>query len=354
MNVLRATEWWAPKLAPALGAGYLTALYAHVTVLDVAGNLLVALVALAFGAVFVSVVNDLTDLESDARACKANRLAGRGRRGPLALALASAGLGTLVVTLAAARDPAVVLLYIGGYVAFTAYSVPPLRLKGRGLPGALADAAGAVAVPFAFVAAVVLSAAGQPVSWWLVGVGLWGLAGGLRGATWHQLGDVEADVASGTATWALRAPRAAWRLAVAVALPIELTALVVLLAAAGAWLAFPAFVLYGAIELGRRWAWGVPIVAVRPVRAPVAARVGYRLLLQDFYVVVLPVAVLVQAASRAPSDAVVLALQLACFPVSTIIFGRDVVRLAVVIAARPERARLGVSVRRRLGMRELG
>ena len=73
----RAGEWWEYKLVPIFGIFYATALYLKLPILWLWPAALTLLLALVPGAVFVSLINDLTDKAEDAAAGKRNRMAGR-------------------------------------------------------------------------------------------------------------------------------------------------------------------------------------------------------------------------------------------------------------------------------------
>ncbi len=76
-EVARAGEWWEYKLVPIFAIFYATALTLGMPLSSLWGAALTLLAALVPGAVYVSVLNDLTDLKEDAAAGKANRLASR-------------------------------------------------------------------------------------------------------------------------------------------------------------------------------------------------------------------------------------------------------------------------------------
>jgi 4-hydroxybenzoate polyprenyltransferase len=77
---MRVSDWWEDKLAPILGTGYATACFAGAPLLDVAGGLALVLFALIPGAVYVGLLNDLTDREDDRAAGRPDPLAGRSLR----------------------------------------------------------------------------------------------------------------------------------------------------------------------------------------------------------------------------------------------------------------------------------
>lgn len=324
-SILRAGEWWEHKLAGVLATGYLTALFADVSLHSVIGPLLLALSTLLPGAIYVSVVNDLTDLADDECAGKHNRLAGRSRAAAVLVLAACLACGWSLLAVGGG-SPRALLAYGGAWIAFTAYSVPPVRLKARGAAGALADAAGASLFPHLFVAALVLDAApAREDVMWLVLVGTWAMAAGIRGAVWHQLGDVAADAASGVTTFAVAHARTA-RVTGVGAFVVEASALVTLIVVAGAWLALAALPAYAALEYLRHRD-GVPMLVVGAVPADAPVERGYRIVGHDYAIALLPVALVVQAAATDAIDVVVMVAQLVLFPVTLATCLRDGWRL---------------------------
>lgn len=304
---LRADEWLEPKLAPILGTCYATASIVGQPLTDVWPALVLGIAALLPGAVFVSVVNDLTDLEDDRRAGKHNRLAGRSRRLAGAVIAACLAAGLAIGLLAWRDDAAAAGLYAAAWLAFSLYSVPPFRLKARGLAGALADAMGAHLFPHLLVALVVFREAGEPVAgWWLALVGAWSLALGVRGALLHQLGDVEADRRAGVRAFGALHPRLARQLGAFVAFPIELAAFGAMLVASGNAPAVCLLALYVALERMRVRTYGIRIAVVTP--SPRA-----RVAMQSYYVAIYPLAFLLTAAIDHPADALILGAHLLLF-----------------------------------------
>jgi 4-hydroxybenzoate polyprenyltransferase len=327
LEPIRAGEWWEHKLAPMLGTGYMTAFHLGSPLLRLLPMFVGTVVAVAAAAAYVSLVNDLADRDEDAAAGKANRLAGRTRRYAAGAfgATVAVGLAAAIVTWHA--DPLALALYAGSWLAFTLYSLPPVRLKARGLAGALADASGAALFPQLLVTVAVFHAAGVELERsWLAAVGVWALATGLRGALWHQLGDVEADTRSGAGTYgSLRPARA--RLVGQTAFAVEMSAFVVLLWWAGSPLAFALLVAYALLELARKRLWGVHLLVVSPASLP------YRIAMHDYYVCLYPLAFLISSTVRHPGDAIVLAVQVAAFPTLLVTTARDAVYAILGVAS---------------------
>jgi 4-hydroxybenzoate polyprenyltransferase len=312
LGAARVGEWWEHKLAPMAGTAYASAFFAGASLLDVAGTLLLVLLALAPGAAYVSLLNDLTDRDTDRRAGKPNRLEGRS---PAAWWLgvgAAVAAGAAIAAAAWGGEPLVLALYAGAWIAFALYSVPPVRLKARGAAGALADAAGAHVFPHLFVAAVLLVEAGDGAdAAWLGAVGAWSLATGVRGALLHQLGDLEADRRIGLRTFAVAHPDLARQAGTRVAFPAELVAFAALVVLSGAYPVALLLPLYAWMELRRTRRWSVPLVVADPPPSP-----DYRIAMHEFYLALYPAAFLVACTIRHPRDAVVLAVHAALFPIT--------------------------------------
>ncbi len=306
---MRSGEWWEHKLALVLGTAYAAAFLAGTSLVDAAGTIALVLLALLPGALYVSVLNDLTDREADRLAGKPNRVAGGSARRWWAVVAAAVAAGGALAWLAWRDEPAVLALYAAAWVAFALYSAPPARLKARGAAGALADAAGAHVFPHLFAVAAVFAQADRRLAGgFAAAVGVWALAHGLRGAIWHQLSDAAADTHSGLRTFGRAHPELARRLGTRVLFPLEVAAFVAVVALAGPAVAAVLLPLYALLELRRaRWWRGEVVVA-----APAATRT-YRVALADLYAVLYPLAFLVAAGVRDAADLVVLAAHLVLF-----------------------------------------
>jgi 4-hydroxybenzoate polyprenyltransferase len=290
------------------GTGYATAWLAGASVEQAWAPVATAVGALAVCAAYVCVVNDLTDREADRAAGKPDRLAGRSRAWAPAAIAACLAAGAGVGLLAWRDDPLALAAYAASWIAFSAYSIAPLRLKARGAAGALADATGATLAPHLLVAIAALHAVDAPLDrWWLAAVGAWALALGLRGAIWHQLADVPADARAGVATLARRNPERVRGRSIVALFAVELAAFAVMLVLAGNWLAFALVPGYVLVERLRTRLWGVRVI----VAAPAA---DYRIAMHEYYVVLYPVAFLLALAMRDGAALVLLAGHVALFP----------------------------------------
>lgn len=200
-SALRLQDWWAPKLPVLLAVAY--AGLAHRGSDWAFSDLLFPLASVIVGAAYVSLINDYCDLEADRLAAKANRMAAikPALRLPLLIAVVIIGAGFCVSLL---PHPHALAAYVAAWLAFTAYSAPPLRLKARGLFGVIADAAGAHVFPAIYLYAItsnLASTSDETARLDIAVIALWSLALGIRGNLWHQLGDRDSDRKAGTRTF---------------------------------------------------------------------------------------------------------------------------------------------------------
>jgi UbiA prenyltransferase family protein len=307
-QTIRAREWWEHKLAPVMATGYATAWLLDVSLTDVWPALALTLLAIAVGASYVSLVNDLTDLEHDRAAGKANRLEGRSRGFAGAAIGICVGVGIAIGALAWADDPAAVVVYTAGWIAFSAYSIPPLRLKARGVYGAIADALAAGLVPQVLVVILVFHHADSAIDrWWVAIVASWALAHGLRAAIWHQVGDVFADTVTDVRTLARSDPRRTQLVTLRALFPLELASFGALLVYAGNWLAVGLIALYLLLVRDRA---REPLRIRTTVMTPGENR---QMAMHEYYVVMYPLAFLVAACVRHAADAIFLPVHVALF-----------------------------------------
>ena len=330
---MRAGEWWEHKLAPILALFYATALSLGSGLAELAPALLLLLAALVPGAAYVSIINDLADREDDRRAGKPNRMANAPP--PLAVLAVSLPIAAgLLVAWHWRDDPLLLGCYLAAWASFTLYSVPPFRLKARGLAGLAADASGAHLFPTLVAILLACRASGAaPDPVWLGGAGLWAFAYGLRGILWHQLLNSAADEAGGVRTFVQRVPRAqALALGRFVAWPVELAALTLLLWKLGAAGPVVGLLLYALLVRQRLRIFRMEAVIVEP-------RHRHLLLLNEYYALFLPLSLLVQSMLARPIDGLVLLAHLIVFPVGAATAARDAWKLRRSGLLRPGGAR---------------
>lgn len=328
-RIFRAGEWWDHKLVPLLAIFYGTAWLGHRSIASLSLGIFLLLAAIVPGAIYVSVINDLSDRGDDAAAGKPNRMIGRpmAQSASFVLLPLAAGLAFLLLW----RDrPPLMLAYLGAWISFSLYSLPPVRLKIRGLAGILADAAGAHLFPSLVSLLVATYAAGTTVDpVWAIAVAFWALAYGLRGIIWHQLADAAHDRRAGVRTFAERlSPRRAASFAVRIAFPVELVALGAML-----WRLATPLPLVGLAAYGLLLYMRVRVTDERAVIVMPRAR-RWAMVLQEYYELFLPLSILATSAWFYPLDLVLAAAHLLLFHRRAVGMLRQMRGLSMVLAAR--------------------
>lgn len=291
ISLLRIRDWWQFKLTPPLALFLATLVAAGEPLLPRWLDMLALLAGIAICAAFVSLINDYCDREEDARSGKANRVAAFPVGVARTMLILVVGAG-VAIAVAWRDEPAALFLYAGSWIAFAAYSAPPMRLKTRGLPGVVADALGSTMFPV--LLAVVLAGppggtGGDALMMMVAAAAVWAFGWGMRGILYHQLGDAESDGRGLVRTFVQRrGAKAAELLSQRVALPLELIGLLAL------------FVIVGSV---------VPLVFLGIYMGVVAGRAKFmgfagkrQLVLSEYYDGLLPLAMIVASAIRWPSD----------------------------------------------------
>src|SRR5205807_7381117 len=242
----------------------------------------------------VSLLNDLTDAHDDEASGKPGRWLGKPRIYPALLlaACVAAGAGFLI---AWRKDTLLFSAYLMCWLAFTLYSVPPFRLKVRGIWGVLTDASGAHLFPTLFAVVLVYhwNRTEAPAPWTIL-IALWSFAAGIRGILWHQLEDAINDRKIGLRTFAcLHGTKSAERLGL-FAFLLESAAFLLMLWLTRNALAWLFLVLYGLFALVRWRLLGKGLTAIKPGQAS-------RMAMAEYYIVLYPLAYLLTASWQQPS-----------------------------------------------------
>ena len=118
LAVSRGREWWEYKLVPIFAIFYATAFHLDVPISSLWPAALALLAAILPGALYVSVVNDLTDRAEDEAAGKPNRMAGRPAWQAVLLVAVPVAIG-LGFAFLWRDDPALLIAYLAAWAAFS-------------------------------------------------------------------------------------------------------------------------------------------------------------------------------------------------------------------------------------------
>ncbi len=206
-NFTRSHDWWEPKVTLIICMGLLPIyLYSTSPPTDGLLFLLLLICSTVFGAVYVSLINDFTDLEEDLKAGKKNRLQNFSSNIRIGLISASV-IGIVLFIYLFSSYPVGLSFLIASWIVYSLYSFPPVRLKSRRGWGVLADSLGAHVFPSMGIFAIVSDFLVQSVDWFaLTLIGLWSLFYGFRGILGHQYSDRNHDEMVGLQTFATQFP----------------------------------------------------------------------------------------------------------------------------------------------------
>ncbi len=331
---LKAGGWWNYKIPPLLAIAYyaLASAPQPLRFSEIQIELALYIVAVTGIAGFGHVFLDAFDVEEDRLLGKSNLWAGRsaaGRALLLAVLLAASWLPWIVLP----APPIVVGLLVLEFVMFALYAVPPIRLKERGLPGIVADAMYAHAlpalwtwIPFALMARAVTA------PWFPLLLGGWSLVVGTRHLLQHQAIQIESDRKAGAKTAAVRRGReATLRLIAGPLLSLEAMAFLGLVVTIGG--NMPAvgigFLVYLIWQLSKlRFLWLARFNIFGAMADEDRVTVVGTLILTRFYERWLPLIVLVVLTFREPSYLPLLLIHLLVFRGGLVELLRDDVPLA--------------------------
>jgi 4-hydroxybenzoate polyprenyltransferase len=309
IKIIRATEWWEYKFPPILVIPYFIILSTTNLKLSTAiYSILFIISALVVGAIYVSILNDITDIEEDNTAGKKNNMARHSRVKqffflsiPICLALFFCWF--------LQKNSFALTFYLLSYVSFTLYSAPPFRLKKRGILGLFADASGSQMLPTLFAVSFISYHSHHLLSTIeILAIATWSLFFGLRGILWHQFHDLENDVRSGLFTIVQQMGR---RLTIATGLTIltiELAAFLWLMYTIGNHYLYIALLLYIIYMIYRIKKNNLQVIIIKYTRA------NFDIVMNVFYQVFLPISILILISIERPEFLVLTAIHLLLFP----------------------------------------
>ncbi|GAB3930909.1 UbiA family prenyltransferase [Mucilaginibacter myungsuensis] len=309
LKFTRHNEWYEPKLIPLLGVGYLV-IYLNGYPLEVtAFRLLFLIFSIMVGAIFVSVINDVCDIEQDVAAGKSNRMEKLSRGQIAMLLIGIIGLG-FCCGYYLYPDKLSMLFYAMSWIIFTLYSVPPFRFKERGILGVFCDASGAHLFPTLLIISNLTFIAGDrlDLQWTAVAAG-WAFFYGLRGILWHQFYDRDNDIVAKFSTFATGIEPANFKLAERGIFLIELLCFSYLVhTIINVWFII-AIVLYLLLMIIKKRVKGIdPVIIITQKDRP------FSILMHDFYLVFFPLTLLWSISLSTTYGWILLAIHVVIFP----------------------------------------
>ncbi|MGY3052006.1 4-hydroxybenzoate polyprenyltransferase [Pedobacter sp. UYEF25] len=322
LKFTRYSEWWEYKMVPLLAVAYLIILTLNQPFKAALPRIALLFAALIVGAIYVSVINDITDIREDALAGKRNSMANLSPAVRVFIVLICLTLGTVFILLLYPDFPSMIFQALS-YLVFTLYSVRPIRLKKRGFWGVLCDASGAHLFPSLLVASnLVFYFGGHKNLLLILAIAVWSFMYGLRGILWHQFFDRENDIKSGTKTFAIEVEPNDFKIKEKIIFTIEVIALAMMLSTVFNVYVMLGLLCYMLLLLARRYVLGYKISFIISPKNQ-----GYQLMMNDYYFVFLPLSLLLTNALAFYFGWFILFIHMVIFPSKIISVGRDVVIL---------------------------
>lgn len=324
MSFFKATryrEWWEYKMVPLMSICYATTLQFDIPLSKIGLWLLFLLGSLIVGAVYVSIINDITDIDEDLASGKSNRMASLSPkvRWLVPIICISAGLAFLWFF---SDDHLSAFLYFMAWVSFSLYSIPPFRLKTRGGWGVLGDACGSHFFTSLLMVAATSHFLSQPINWlWFSAVGVWALTYGFRGILWHQFHDRDNDLKVGLNTFAAHIEPSSFRVKEKILLAIELTAFIVMLYCINQPMTLVFLLLYFVLITMRYKRNGIKIIIIlSPAGKP------FQIFMGQYYQLFWPLSLLVAATLLHSSAWIIFAAHILLFPMNLLLVASEMGR----------------------------
>jgi len=309
LNIIRSQEWWGHKLPPLLAIGYATALMSAVPLYRVALWLVFLLFSLVAGAIYVSVINDITDLEEDLASGKSNRIQKVPLKFRWIIPAICIMLG-LIFGYFLYPDLLSCLLYLLSWIVFSLYSIKPVRLKNRGILGVLADGCGSHVFTSLLMISSVSYVTHQHINWiWFSAVGIWALCYGLRGILWHQFADRENDIKVNLNTYASKQDPQKFKNKARLLFFIELSGLGIILYEINLASAIIALLLYLFLVYIRYKRNKDQIIIVLKTNDQ-----PFQIIMADYYQMLLPLSLLLTSVTLNNINLIVLVIHILLFP----------------------------------------
>lgn len=331
LSVIRSNEWWEYKLPPLLAIGYATVISSNKNIVEVIPWLFFLLLSIIVGAIYVSLINDFTDMKEDLASGKYNRMASLSPLIRWVLIFASLMMGS-VFAFFLANDILSLALYLLPWIAFTLYSVPPIRLKKRGIWGVFADACGAHLFPSLLMLASTANFIHSKVnSTWFIAVAIWAFTYGLRGILWHQFLDRKNDMSIGLRTYATTKKPHLFKLQAIFILLIELIAVASMLS----YLSKPLPLISLLVYLFLIWACNKKlgkniVIIIPPFNKP------HHIIMSSFYQVFLPLSLLLTASLEYPFVLILVFIHVLIFPGNIKIIISEVISILRIITLKKQ------------------
>lgn len=324
LKIIRASEWWGYKISPLLAIAYATLLIYEKNIYSFAGIILLVLLSLVIGAVYVSVINDITDVKEDMAIGKKNRMVKAPLALKVALPLILLSIGLCFIFLFYRFDALSVFFYSMPWILFSLYSFEPFRFKRRGILGVMCDAGGAhIFTSLLMISFITFKSGGELNLFWMASVALWATAYGLKGILWHQFTDRENDINTHVKTFASQTTPAAFKKIEKLIFVVELVALAGMLWIIPSIWPVIGFIFYILLSILR-----YKYLHRQPVIILMEGKQNVQILTLDYFHAIFPISLLIAACFTQQNAWIVLVAHLLLFPKEIYIILKDIKTIA--------------------------
>lgn len=307
-KAIRSQEWWTYKLPPLLAIGYATSTFSSVPLFHISLQLILILISLVVGAIYVSVINDITDLEEDIASGKSNRIQHIQPNFRWLIPASCLFIG-LLFEYFFYPDLLSCLLYLCSWIVFSLYSIKPFRFKNRGILGVLADACGSHVFTSLLMVSSISYITKQEINWlWFSSVGVWALCYGLRGILWHQFADRDNDIKVNLNTYASKVEPDKFVLKSRAIFIIEALALISMLYQINLIAPYLGLLMYFVLIFGRYRLYQSQVILILSNKMAF-----FQILMSDFYQMFFPITILIYSVFNNYSNIVVLIFHIFLF-----------------------------------------
>jgi 4-hydroxybenzoate polyprenyltransferase len=322
LKFTRYSEWYESKLIPLLAIGYLVIYINNYTLENTIPRLLFLMFSIIVGAVYVSVVNDFSDIKEDLAVGKKNMMQNMSAWQTALIFTVLCLLG-LYCGYVIYPDKLALLFYALAWIVFSLYSLYPFRLKERGIWGVFADASGANMFPSLVIMCNLYYISGNHINAaWVITTALWAFLVGLRGILYHQFKDRDNDIAANIKTFTSNISPEKFKTAEIIIFIAELVCFFIIIhTIINMWLLLLMFA-YIILVLLRKKQFGTKAIII------LERGEDYRILtIYDFYQVFFPLFILFNIAIRQHYGWWLLGFHIALFPLPIYFILRDGVEI---------------------------
>jgi 4-hydroxybenzoate polyprenyltransferase len=318
VKTIRINDWWLYKIPSILSIAYATALTSSYHIYFSIPRILFLFAALIFGAIYASIVNDATDINIDRISGKINRMENLSKKTRILLIVGCLAIGS-IFSYFLYNDKISFYLSLLPWLAFSLYSIPPVRLKDKKIWGVIACAMGEHVLPNAIMVSSINYYFNENINlYWFFLITLWSLCYGLRVIMAHQFLDQENDSKAGVNTFVSSLSFQILNKLEIIILILEIITLLLILIYLNFLVIYIFLVVYIIIAIIRfkRFKNKISII-ITPKKD------YYQYIFSDYYIFLFPVAILCAASIHDPKNLYILAAHILIFPKQLLILSRD-------------------------------